>query len=446
MENLIINDYGQFKEMFNTEIKSASASFVRMGYLIKFARDTDILEKSGYKTPAEFAEKEYGLSPSTVSRFIKINDKYSKNGYSYELDEKYENYGQCRLEEMITLPDYIADEITADHTIKQIREIKKEIREENEITDIEVMCEEKQPITIECRNIFEQTMYKWLSENADKYQDLIDAARLNSVEALLDVMAPSGVETLSCRIPGTGKMMVFIKGKDEDVVTMNVRTGEKEIYTWQQVAESILYMFADKKREDVYPKKVEIATSQQKYNEEQIAKEPEQIVENNTEFNPEPEQMESICYKCLHWKQCDEKSTITTQCNEFVNKAEMEKTEEQKYNEEQDAIDHETAKILREKADKEKLEHLPSETDLRKIHKVKIANECYNDVASRKKTFELLKNDRDFKVGDGLEMEEFKKGQYTGRCIKANITYMLEDYTGLAEDYCILGIEVEKDE
>ena len=37
---------------------------------------------------------------------------------------------------------------------------------------------------------------------------------------------------------------------------------------------------------------------------------------------------------------------------------------------------------------------------------------------------------------------EFKDGKHTGRTIDADIIYMLEDYTGLTEGYCILGIRV----
>ena len=39
-------------------------------------------------------------------------------------------------------------------------------------------------------------------------------------------------------------------------------------------------------------------------------------------------------------------------------------------------------------------------------------------------------------------MLEFKDGKHTGRTIDADIIYMLEDYTGLTEGYCILGIRV----
>ena len=43
-------------------------------------------------------------------------------------------------------------------------------------------------------------------------------------------------------------------------------------------------------------------------------------------------------------------------------------------------------------------------------------------------------------MGDSLKMLEFKDGKHTGRTIDADIIYMLEDYTGLEEGYCILGI------
>ena len=41
-------------------------------------------------------------------------------------------------------------------------------------------------------------------------------------------------------------------------------------------------------------------------------------------------------------------------------------------------------------------------------------------------------------------MQEYAAGAYTGRSILADITYMLEEYSGLAEGYAILGIELLK--
>ena len=40
-------------------------------------------------------------------------------------------------------------------------------------------------------------------------------------------------------------------------------------------------------------------------------------------------------------------------------------------------------------------------------------------------------------------MLEFKNGKHTGRTIDADVIYLLEEYAGLEEGYCILGIDVK---
>ena len=158
---------------------------------------------------------------------------------------------------------------------------------------------------------------------------------------------------------------------------------------------------------------------------------------------PHPESITSICYSCLKYSTCNVKTGTCQKCDEYVNKAEAEKTDEQRYSEEQDRIDRETKKKLAEREHEEKLDAALSDNKPdHKIHEIKIAAMYYEDVVSGKKSFELRKNDRGYKQGDKLIMLEFKDGKHTGRIINADIVYMLEDYTGLAEGYCILGIQV----
>lgn len=158
---------------------------------------------------------------------------------------------------------------------------------------------------------------------------------------------------------------------------------------------------------------------------------------------PHPESITSICYSCLKYSTCNVKTGTCQKCDEYVNKAEAEKTDEQRYSEEQDRIDRETKKKLAEREHEEKLgEALSDNKPDHKIHEIKIAAMYYEDVVSGKKSFELRKNDRGYKQGDKLIMLEFKDGKHTGRIVNADIVYMLEDYTGLAEGYCILGIQV----
>lgn len=47
-----------------------------------------------------------------------------------------------------------------------------------------------------------------------------------------------------------------------------------------------------------------------------------------------------------------------------------------------------------------------------KIHELKLDTEYFDDVKSGLKTFEIRKNDRDFKVGDVLALTAFESGHY----------------------------------
>lgn len=142
-----IQEYRKFKEALGTELRNQAEGFVRTGYLLKRARDTDILKDSGYASVAEFALAEYGLSKDIVSRYIAINDRYSKDGYSEFLEEKYEGYGVAKLQEMLVLPDTIVEMITPEVSKREIQELKKEIKEEEKITDIEVLLERQETDT-----------------------------------------------------------------------------------------------------------------------------------------------------------------------------------------------------------------------------------------------------------------------------------------------------------
>ena len=63
-------------------------------------------------------------------------------------------------------------------------------------------------------------------------------------------------------------------------------------------------------------------------------------------------------------------------------------------------------------------------------------------MAEGRKTFELRKNDRDYRIGDILEMAEFKEGRNTGRTIRSRVVYMQQDTAGLADGYCVMGTKV----
>lgn len=78
-----------------------------------------------------------------------------------------------------------------------------------------------------------------------------------------------------------------------------------------------------------------------------------------------------------------------------------------------------------------------------KVHEVKLSSNYFDDVLSGKKPFELRKNDRDYREGDYLILNEIDNDKLTGRKVKVQIIYLLQGYDGLLDDYCILGIGMD---
>lgn len=166
----------------------------------------------------------------------------------------------------------------------------------------------------------------------------------------------------------------------------------------------------------------------------------EDTAEEQEEFEPKPEYINSLCYSCLHYSTCHVKTGTVKECDTYVNKAEAEKTEEQRYSEEQDRIDRETKKELQRKQDEERMQQLPGERKP-KIHVIRFPASQWDDVTQNIQTFLLLKDDG-YKVGDELNMQEYKGGEFTGGVIDAEITYMVNEHSGLVEGFCIAGIKV----
>lgn len=74
-----------------------------------------------------------------------------------------------------------------------------------------------------------------------------------------------------------------------------------------------------------------------------------------------------------------------------------------------------------------------------KIHELKILPEYFDLVRMDIKNFEVRKNDRDFKIGDTLELREWNGTEYTGRNQRREIGYILDNPDYCKEGYVIIG-------
>lgn len=156
-----------------------------------------------------------------------------------------------------------------------------------------------------------------------------------------------------------------------------------------------------------------------------------------------PESITSLCYSCLNYQECNVKTGTCQKCDQYINKAEAEKTPEQRYEEEQAAIDKETARKLREREQEEKMNNLPSDQEEKKY--IRLSEDAFNDVEAGFRPYLILKNNK-FGEGEIIKALEFKNGRATGREITLEITCMDDDNTSsaLEEGYCVIGFRQQE--
>lgn len=280
MELSKIGNITELKEELGNELNRAATSFVRIGYLLKLARDTDILKGSSYSNVNEFASAEFGLDKTQVSRFIRINDRFAIGGYSETLKVEYNNYGSAKLSLMLTLPDEINKELSPQYSKSDIETIKAEYEAEQKISELEVMMEEPSDGPDE----FLQAIVKELNDEHDDvsayFAETIRMARKLGVEPneadVKEAYMPDGDKTYSIRISGHGRFMINMKDSGMSIVNMRA-PEEKSSLSWEEFKILILDDMAtrsfpepekpkekpkSKKVEPAKPKKAEVAPVQ----------------------------------------------------------------------------------------------------------------------------------------------------------------------------------------
>lgn len=131
---MTLDDWLSLKKKLENDLNGVAASFVRIGYTLRKIEDEKLYERDGYSSVTEFAKNEYGLSSSTVSRFMAINRRYSIDGYSEKLRSEFAGIGSSKLSEMLALPDSDLSMIKPETPREAIRELKDFNKTEEEGT------------------------------------------------------------------------------------------------------------------------------------------------------------------------------------------------------------------------------------------------------------------------------------------------------------------------
>lgn len=456
--------YQEYKAELDAELNKTAEGFVRIGYLLKVARDTDILRESGYENVTDFAKAEYNIDKTQVSRFIHINDRFSEGGYSERLEEHYRGFGYAKLTLMLQLPDEINEEITPDYSKSEIQAIKDEVDEEKKITDIEVVLEGETQSTAIMENDLGKTI-KQMGEDAPQlYADIWEAGRQQgwSIGKLQEMMAPAGQKLYSVRIRGVGRKQMLAKDKDngDEIVLIDLRTNEKKRYAWEDVKQVWEAITAAEPEtgyrgawEATYfaewPIKEEIAPVQQPKEEKKtVSKKESKVVKAKTgdsrQKKPDP-----VSQQTLHDIQEDIPEPSEAVMEEVITEPQTEtEAGQQEQVEGQTSIEADFKEYMPEDAGNtgsgentgEREDILPRE---KKHHDLKCLPEYFRHIEDRSKGFELRKNDRDFRVGDTVMFWEWsEETRYTGyKSRTVTISYVLQHVPqyGLADGYCIFG-------
>ena len=401
---LSLDDYIQCKNDIKNNLGTIVKSFVRIGWQLSRIDKSGAYKNDGYNSIAEFAKAEYGMSATGTSRFIRVYEKYSVPGDTPELRDEYKDYNRSQLEEMLQIPEEDHEMIRPEAHKEDIRELNR-FNKENESSP-DNLLDWKNAQTTEEK--IQATIYEFWHDNRETMNTFFGSDM--EMKDLAELLSPSGSRSYR-----KGTVFLMFYNLDTEIL-VKVFGDDPVKMTYKEFADRTRQIFegaaGDRAWETCFGEAVESNKIEQT---EQLQEQEDQIpgqdrIQNHPEYMPAPEI------------------------------APAQKTEEQKYNEQQSKIDRETKKKLQEQEDQKKMEHLPSD-EPKKIKQLRMASTYYDEIVSGRMTFWFCKNDN-FHSGDYMELMEFKEGRHTGRTIQTEITYILDDYTGLEDGYCILAIKV----
>lgn len=297
-----------------------------------------------------------------------------------------------------------------------------------------------------------------MKENGQKIMGIdLNSGRIRDVVAYFLKIAPTKVaqiESINKRlIPEFSKELkegrltfsaaYMISGMNEETQAEMLERYQENGLTYKEVKE-----IKQQQEEKAAAEQIEGQMNIDQFTEtEEEIEEPEDDAED-TEDEDEwedahPESITSLCYSCKRYSDCNVKTGTCQSCDQYINKAEAEKTEEERYSEEQDAIDRETAKKLREKADEEKMQQLPSDSNKDKC--IRMSQSAFEEIEEGKPY--IITKDDSFRKGQEVTLIAFKEGKATGQQCKKTIICVDTSITSsaLEDGYCILGLgEVEE--
>ncbi|MGN0384583.1 MAG: hypothetical protein ACI4EX_01735 [Lachnospiraceae bacterium] len=133
-------------------MRRSAKDAVQLGYMLRRVME-EKLYVDDYMDFDSYLQKELQMDYTLANRFIGINKKFSYLGNSMDIAEKYEQYTQGLLIEMLSMTPEQEVKVTPDMTVRQARELKKQDRKPTAPPALQVPEKEEVIIDGEFREI-----------------------------------------------------------------------------------------------------------------------------------------------------------------------------------------------------------------------------------------------------------------------------------------------------
>ena len=228
---ITISEYMEMKDEIRRELSNQAESFIRTGYYLRQIEDSEAFRQEGYASVYEFAEREFNLSKSTVSRLKAINKEFSEDGYSKLVDQRYRGIGKSILAEMLALPDPDRELVTPETAREDVRELRRFNRDAEGA--------QAEPETGAAKAFW--TMLDKDTEIAERVIEAIKSEKTD-VEHLAAAVAPSGSKMFRA-----GAQFLAFKPSG---ITVKTFGGGQESVDWSEFAKAAKAWIERKERED----------------------------------------------------------------------------------------------------------------------------------------------------------------------------------------------------
>ena len=410
---ITLEQWVQWKEDIRQKLEETANNFVYIGYRLKQIRDSGIY--GGAADVFEFAQQEYGLSKSTVSRFIAINERYSEGGNSLELRKEFQGFSSSKLSEMLTLSDGEIQLITERSTVREIRELKQfasmdpdKVREMEEAGESEKT--EFYQVNDRAWTPFEKCLIDFFRGKKEVLNGVMECIcrEPRDDKQAAELMAPSGQASHR-----KGIAFLFLYDWGTGVKYKLMTEPEPVSLTWKGFLDIVKMIYGAYGTEDAW--------------------------------------------SAFYGREAEDEKAVSTQLNQGIPPVATSQQIEGGTDGEGEEEDGQEAGGGREVQDTEHAQEVPEELsayDRTPAAGKKKKSDKWREPKPERKPVELPPVDAIYTlpvgksmVGNTLRLEEQDKGEATGNVLLVCITHMTEDHGGIVPGYCVVQVDpLQKEE